>query len=73
MERYMSHCTKCGDKFTREEVRELKAEHEAFSIQPFICPDCYDRLQRLNLEVQFSILMSDDDIQEILERRSEET
>lgn len=68
----MNHCTKCGDKFTREEVHELKAEHEAFSIHPFICPDCYDRLQRLNLEVQFSVLMSDDDIQEILERGGEE-
>lgn len=55
----MNHCTKCGDKFTREEVRELKAEHEAFSIHPFICPDCYDRLQRLDLDYQFSILMDD--------------
>ena len=56
----MHICTKCGDKFSGEEISELKAEHEAFSMHPFICPDCYDRLQRMDLEDQFSVLMDDD-------------
>ncbi|MBQ9609360.1 MAG: hypothetical protein IJV15_07960 [Lachnospiraceae bacterium] len=58
----MHICTKCGDKFSGEEIRELKSEHESFSMHPFICPDCYDRLQRVDLEDQFSILMNDADI-----------
>lgn len=56
----MKICTKCGDKFSGEEVSEMKADHEQFSMNPFICPDCYDRLQRMDLEDQFQTLMDDD-------------
>ena len=56
----MKVCTKCGDKFSGEEISEWRSEHEAFSDHPFICPDCYDRFQRMDLEDQFSVLMNDD-------------
>ncbi len=51
----MKKCKYCGDKFTGEEISELRSEHEQFSINPFICPDCYDRLNRMDLEEQFDI------------------
>lgn len=54
-------CTKCGDRFISEEVSEWRSEHEAFSMHPFICPDCYDRLQRMDLEDQFEDLMKGGD------------
>lgn len=56
----MQKCTKCGDKFTGEEISELRADHEEFSLHPFICPDCYDRLSRMDLEDQFKEAMADD-------------
>lgn len=49
-------CLRCGDKFTGEEIAELMAEHEEFSLSPFICPDCFDWLQRLDLEDQLDEL-----------------
>ena len=56
----MQKCTKCGDRFTGEEISELRAEHEEFSQHPFICPDCYDRLNRKDLEDQFKGAMAND-------------
>lgn len=53
----MQKCTKCGDRFTGEEISELRADHEEFSLHPFICPDCWDNLQRKDLEDQFEDLM----------------
>ena len=48
----MKKCTVCGDQFLGEEVSEWRSEHEQFSMSPFICPDCYDRLQRKDPEDQ---------------------
>lgn len=48
----MSTCTKCGEKYSWEEVAEWQSEHEDFCSHPFICPDCYDRFQRQDLEGQ---------------------
>jgi hypothetical protein len=53
----MRVCTICGDKFTGEEISEMRSEHEEFSMNPFICPDCYDRHQRKDLEDRFDELM----------------
>ena len=53
----MKKCTVCGDKFLWEEISEWRSEHEQFSMSPFICPDCYDKLQRKDLEDQFDELM----------------
>lgn len=53
----MKTCTVCGDQFLGEEVSEWRAEQEPFSLHPFICPDCYDRLNRKDLEDQFEELM----------------
>jgi len=53
----MMKCTRCGEKYTGEEVSEWRAEHEAFSRSPFICPDCYDTLSRMDLEDQFNELI----------------
>lgn len=52
-------CTKCGDVFSADEIEEFKEEHEEFSKDPFICPDCYDRLVHKDLEDQFKELMQE--------------
>lgn len=49
----MKICTVCKGKYTSEEITELRSEGEEFSMHPFICPDCYDRFQRQDLENQF--------------------
>jgi len=56
----MKICTKCGDKFTGEQISEMRHEHEEFSMSPFICPDCWDKLQHEDLEEQFEDLMKDE-------------
>ena len=53
----MRKCTRCGDRISGEEISEWRAEHEAFSMHPLICPDCWDNLQRKDLEDQFEELM----------------
>ena len=53
----MQKCTICGDRVLGEEISEWRSEHEAFSLHPLICPDCYDRLNRKDLEDQFDELM----------------
>ena len=53
----MQKCTRCGDRISGEEISEWRAEHEAFSMHPLICPDCWDNLQRKDLEDQFEELM----------------
>ena len=53
----MHKCTYCGDKYSGEAISEMRTEHEEFSLHPFICPDCYDRLNRKDLEDQFDELM----------------
>lgn len=53
----MQKCTMCGDRISGEEISEWRAEHEAFSMHPLICPDCWDNLQHKDLEDQFEELM----------------
>ena len=53
----MQECTICGDRVLGEEISEWRSEHEAFSLHPLICPDCYDRLNRKDLDDQFDELM----------------
>jgi DNA-directed RNA polymerase subunit RPC12/RpoP len=57
----MYKCVKCGDRFSGEQLSELRHEGEQFSMHPFMCPDCYDRHQRQDLEDQFSDLIGDED------------
>ena len=53
----MKICTECGEKFTGEELTELRHEGEQFSLHPFICPDCYDRINRMDLEDRLEHLL----------------
>lgn len=46
----MQICTECGEKFTGEQISEMRAEHEDFWMHPFICPDCWDRIQHTDPE-----------------------
>jgi len=52
-------CTKCGDVFSSEEIEDFRFEHEPFGKDPFMCPDCYDRFMRQDLEDQFKELMDE--------------
>ena len=54
-------CRKCGAEYTAEELRELRMMGEAYSVNPFMCPDCTDAFQRKDLEDQFDALMKDDE------------
>lgn len=53
----MKICVKCGGRFSGEEISEWRAEHEPFSKNPFMCPDCYDTFSRQDLEDQFLEIM----------------
>ena len=53
----MQRCTKCGDRFSGEEINEWRHDNESFSTRPFMCPDCYDTFSRQDLENQFAELM----------------
>lgn len=55
----MKICTVCKDRFSGEEISEWRADREPFSASPFMCPDCYDRFVRQDLEDQFLQLMDD--------------
>ena len=55
----MKICTKCGEKYTGEEISEWRSERETFSMYPFMCPDCYDIFSRQDLEEQFDELMDE--------------
>lgn len=54
----MQKCVKCGDRITGEEISEWRAEHENFSMHPLICPDCWDNLQKKDLEDQVKEVLS---------------
>ena len=49
----MQKCTRCGERYSSEEISEMRADHEEFHMHPFIYPDCWDRIQRMDLEDQF--------------------
>lgn len=52
-------CVKCGEDFSKEDIRDLKDMGEEFHTHPFICPDCWDNLQGKDLEDQFKELMEE--------------
>ncbi len=51
-------CTKCGEKYSEQEIAELKGWGERMWFGPFICPDCYDGLRRNDLEDQVADLLN---------------
>ena len=53
----MYKCVKCGDKFSGEQISEMRHDGEHFSLHPFMCPDCWDTHNRMDLEDQMSELM----------------
>lgn len=52
-------CTRCGELITKEDLEEWRESGDSYSTMPLICPDCYDRLQRMDLEDQFMDLMKE--------------
>lgn len=52
-------CTKCGEKYSEQEIAELKSWGERMWFDPFICPDCYDSLRRNDLGDQAAELLDE--------------
>lgn len=50
-------CTICGEMFFQDEIAEWRADHEPYFPDPLICPDCYDNMQRKDLEDQLTDLV----------------
>lgn len=52
-------CLFCEDTYTTQDLSEMKEMGETYHLEPkqFVCPDCYDDLQRLPLEEQLKALM----------------
>lgn len=53
-------CTLCGDEFDLQEIAEWILDHEPFHLRPFVCPDCFDNLTRLDLENQLDELLREE-------------
>ncbi len=53
-------CTRCGEVYTKEELKELREMGEAVNMNPFLCPDCFDDFSRLALENRFDELMKNE-------------
>lgn len=62
-------CSRCGEVFDEEEVAEWKSSKESFSMNPFLCPDCFDQLQRMDLEDQLHYLMEEGNENEPIQER----
>lgn len=54
----MKVCTHCGERYTGEEITELRHEGEEFCFHPFMCPDCFDQFRRMDLGGQFQEAMN---------------
>jgi len=56
-------CLFCEDTYTEQDIAELKEMGEAYwkTETQFVCPDCYDDLQRLPLEEQLKALLQGSD------------
>ena len=52
------YCTRCDEAYSMNDLKELRDMGEEFNTHPFICPDCCDALQRLDLEDQLDLLLS---------------
>lgn len=55
----MYKCKICGDEYSKGDIREMKMMGDDFNRVPFICPDCWDRFQRLDVEKQAEMLIND--------------
>lgn len=55
----MMTCKICGDDFSIQEVAEFILSGEPFNLRPFICPDCFDDITRLDLEEQLAELLKE--------------
>ena len=55
----MFKCKRCGEEYSAEDLRELKEMGENYNKSPFLCPDCWDDFQRLDLEDQRDLLLKD--------------
>ncbi len=55
-----SECTMCGDTFTEADLEEFQEMGEAYHREKgcFLCPDCWDTFQRLPLEEQASVAIT---------------
>ena len=53
----MYYCTRCDEAYSANDIKELIDMNEGFCMRPFICPDCWDDLQRLDLEDQLDLLL----------------
>lgn len=50
-------CILCGEEYEADEVKEWKKYRDEFSMEPFICPDCYDVFSRRDPEEQAKMLL----------------
>ena len=55
----MCKCKMCGEEYSKADLRELRMMGDDYNRFPFICPDCWDNFQRLDLEDQEALLMND--------------
>ena len=54
----MCKCKMCGDVYSAEDLREIREMGEEYSKKPFLCPDCFDRFNRLDSEDQMELLLN---------------
>ena len=52
-------CTRCGSEFDTQQAAEWILGHKPFSMKPFICPDCFDRLVLLDIKDQIKELIKE--------------
>lgn len=52
-------CRMCGDRFTEADLRELRGFNEPCwrDGEMFICPDCWDDFERMDLDDQAKLLI----------------
>lgn len=55
----MYKCKMCGEEYSKGDIRELKMIGEDFNRSPFICPDCWDNFQRLDVDKRAEMLIND--------------
>lgn len=56
----MVKCVMCGDTFTEADLAELREIGEAYHREKgcFLCPDCWDSFQRMPLEEQARVAIT---------------
>lgn len=52
-------CKRCKDVFDSNDLKEFRQMKEQFSVEPFLCPDCYDEFLRLDTQDQLNALVED--------------